>query len=38
VVNFHEILFGFRKYNKPTREVVQLPVLSYTKEDAKFGS
>jgi predicted nucleic acid-binding protein len=37
-VNLHEILFGFRKYNKPVKEVMRLPVLSYGKEDASLAA
>ncbi|MEW6592751.1 MAG: type II toxin-antitoxin system VapC family toxin [Candidatus Hadarchaeota archaeon] len=37
-VNLHEILFGLRKYEKPAGEVVQLPVLSYSKEDASLAA
>jgi predicted nucleic acid-binding protein len=33
-VNLHEILYGLQKYAKPVMEVMQLPVLSYAKEDA----
>jgi tRNA(fMet)-specific endonuclease VapC len=33
-INLHEILYGLQKYAKQVREVLQLPVLSYTKEDA----
>lgn len=38
VVNLYEILFGFLKYDKPAREVMQLPVLSYAKEDASLAA
>ena len=37
-VNLHEILYGLRKYAKPAREILELPVLSYTKEDARLAA
>lgn len=37
-VNLHEILYGLRKYAKPVRDVLLLPVLSYTKEDASLAA
>lgn len=37
-VNLHEILYGLRKYAKPVKEILQLPVLSYTKEDASLSA
>jgi len=33
-INLHEILYGLEKYAKPVKEVLQLPLLSYTKRDA----
>jgi tRNA(fMet)-specific endonuclease VapC len=33
-INLHEILYGLQKYAKPIKEVLRLPVLSYTREDA----
>jgi len=33
-INLHEILYGLRKYAKPVKEVLQLPVLNYSKRDA----
>jgi len=33
-INLHEILYGLQKYAKPVKEVLQLPVLDYTKDDA----
>lgn len=38
VVNLHEILYGLQKYVKPVGEVLRLPVLSYTKEDASLAA
>ena len=37
-VNLHEILYGLQKYAKPVKEVLQLPVLSYMKEDASLAA
>ena len=37
-INLHEILYGLHKYAKPVKEVLQLPVLSYTKEDAVLAA
>jgi len=37
-VNLHEILYGLQKYAKSVMEVMQLPVLSYTKEDASLAA
>ena len=37
-INLHEILYGLRKYAKPIKEVLQLPVLNYTKEDASLSA
>jgi len=37
-VNLHEILYGLKKYAKPVTEVMQLPVLSYAKEDASLAA
>ena len=37
-INFNEILYGLRKYAKPVREVLRLPVLDYTKKDASLSA
>ncbi len=37
-VNLHEILYGLQKYAKPVKEILELPVLSYTKEDASLAA
>jgi predicted nucleic acid-binding protein len=37
-INLHEIMYGLQKYAKPVREVLQLPVLNYTKEDARLSA
>jgi tRNA(fMet)-specific endonuclease VapC len=38
VINLHEILYGLQKYAKPVKEVLQLPVLNYTKRDASLAA
>ena len=37
-INLHEILYGLRKYARPVKEVLQLPVLSYTRDDASLSA
>jgi len=37
-INLHEILYGLEKYAKPVREVLRLPVLSFTKRDAHLSA
>lgn len=37
-INLHEILYGLLKYAKPIKNVADLPVLSYSKEDAELSS
>jgi len=37
-VNLHEILYGIQKRGKPAGEVLQLPVLNYTKSDASLSA
>ena len=37
-INLHEILYGLQKYAKPVKEILQLPVLNYTKKDAKLAA
>lgn len=37
-INLHEIMYGLHKYAKPVREVLQLPVLDYRKEDAQLSA
>lgn len=37
-INLHEILYGLRKYARPVKEVLQLPVLSYAMEDASLSA
>jgi tRNA(fMet)-specific endonuclease VapC len=38
VISIHEVLFGLHKYGKPVKELLQLPVLNYTKNDAMLSS
>lgn len=38
VISLHEVLFGLHKYGKPVKELLQLPVLNYTKNDAMLSS
>ncbi|MEM2971314.1 MAG: type II toxin-antitoxin system VapC family toxin [Candidatus Bathyarchaeia archaeon] len=38
VINLHELLYGLKKYAKPVREVLLLPVLDYTKRDAELSA
>ena len=37
-INLHEILYGLEKYAKPVREVLLLPVIDYTKRDARISA
>jgi len=37
-ITLHEILYGLQKYAKPVKEVLQLPVLDYTKDDAVLAA
>lgn len=37
-INLHEILYGLMKYAKPVKEVLRLPVLSYTSGDASLAA
>lgn len=37
-INLHEILYGLEKYAKPVREVLLLPVLEFTKRDARLSA
>jgi tRNA(fMet)-specific endonuclease VapC len=38
VITLHEVLYGLRKRGKPAKDVLLLPVLSYTKRDALLSS
>jgi predicted nucleic acid-binding protein len=37
-INFHEIMYCLLKFAKPTAEILQIPVLSYTKEDSRLSA
>lgn len=37
-INLHEVLYGLQKFAKPVREILQLPVLNYTKKDAVLSA
>ena len=37
-INLHEIMYGLQKYARPVKEILQLPVLNYTKEDANLSA
>jgi len=37
-INFHEIMYGLLKYAKPATEILQIPVLSYTREDSRLSA
>jgi tRNA(fMet)-specific endonuclease VapC len=30
-INLQELLYGLRKFNKPTKELLQLPIVDYSK-------
>ena len=38
VISLHEVLYGLHKYGKPVKELLLLPILSYTKRDAVLAS
>jgi len=38
VITLHEVLYGLRKRGKPAKDVLLLPILSYTKRDALLSS
>lgn len=37
-INLHEVLYGLQKYSKPVKDVLLLPVLEYTKKDARLSA
>jgi predicted nucleic acid-binding protein len=37
-ISLHEVLYGLHKYDKPVKELLSLPTLSYTKKDAVLSS
>ena len=38
IISIHEVLFGLHKYGKPAKELLQLPVFDYNKNDALLSS
>ncbi|MHB1471515.1 MAG: type II toxin-antitoxin system VapC family toxin [Thermoplasmataceae archaeon] len=36
-VNMHEVLYGIEKYSKDSRSVLQIPTLSYSKNDSELS-
>ena len=34
-INLHEVMYGLEKYAKPVSDILQLPILNYTKEDSR---
>jgi len=38
VISLHEVLYGLHKYGNPVKELLLLPILSYTKKDAVLSS
>jgi len=37
-INLHEIMYGLQKYAKPSAEILQIPVLNYTREDSRLSA
>jgi len=37
-INIHEILYGLHKFGKPVKEILLLPILNYSKNDAVLSS
>lgn len=37
-INLHEVMYGLQKYAKPVSEILQLPILNYTKEDSRVSA
>ena len=37
-VNMHEVLYGIEKYSKDSRSVLQIPTLSYSKNDSELST
>ena len=36
-INLHEVMYGLQKYAKPISDIMQLPILNYTREDARIS-
>lgn len=37
-INLHEVAYGLKKYGKPTRELLRIPIVDYSKEAALLSS
>ncbi len=37
-ISLHEVLYGLFKFAKPVEELLQLPVLAYTRDDATLSA
>ncbi len=37
-INFHELMYGIKKYSKNGKTIHKIPVISYTKEDGDLSS
>lgn len=37
-INLHEVLYGLLKYAKPSEYLMQLPVMPYSKDDARLAA
>jgi tRNA(fMet)-specific endonuclease VapC len=37
-INIHEILYGLHKFGNPVKEILLLPILNYSKNDAVLSS
>lgn len=37
-ISIHEVLYGLHKYGKSAKDLMQLPVLGFTKNDASLSS
>ena len=36
-INLHEVIYGLEKYAKQVSDILQLPTLSYTKDDSRLS-
>jgi len=37
-INLHEILYGLKKYDKPVKELLQLPIIDYSRDAALLSA
>lgn len=37
-INVHEILYGLHKYGRPVKEILQLPVLNFGREESSLSA